>query len=204
MKLYYLPGACSLASHIVLEWIGRPYETQALTREALKSPEFLKINPLGAVPALVDGDLVLTQSAAILEYLAESAPQTGLMGEDSPTARAETRRWLGLINSDLHRTFALVFGAQRYLDEPAAQEALRAGAARQLRVIFGVLNDRLDGRNYLCGSRPTIADAYLYVVLRWAHGKSIDLSGYDPLAAFFKRMGADPKVQAAVAAEGLS
>ncbi len=77
MKLYYMPGACSLADHIVLEWTGKPYETQMLSREALKGPEFLKINPLGAVPALVDGDLVLTQNTAILEYLAESVPEAG-------------------------------------------------------------------------------------------------------------------------------
>src|SRR3546814_5968497 len=81
MKLYYLPGACSLASHIVLEWIGKPYETQALSREEMKQAPYLKLNPLVAVPVLVDGDWVLTQSAAILEYLAESNPQAGLMTE---------------------------------------------------------------------------------------------------------------------------
>lgn len=204
MKLYYMPGACSLADHIVLEWIGKPYETHMLSREALKGPEFLKINPLGAVPALVDGDLVLTQNTAILEHLAESAPQAGLMGDGSAAARAETRRWLGLINSDLHKTFSLVFGAQRYIEDEAGQNALRASAARQLRVLFGVINDRLGGRPFLTGARPGIADAYLYVVLRWAHAKSIDLSGYDELAAFFKRMEADPKVQAALKAEGLA
>src|SRR5690606_27878152 len=75
MKLYYMPGACSLAAHIVLEWIGQPYDTRKLARDELKQPEFLQINPLGAVPALVDGDLALTQNAAILEYLAEQAPQ---------------------------------------------------------------------------------------------------------------------------------
>ncbi|ANY16271.1 glutathione S-transferase family protein [Bordetella pseudohinzii] len=204
MKLYYMPGACSLADHIVLEWTGKPYETQMLSREALKGPEFLKINPLGAVPALVDGDLVLTQNTAILEYLAESVPEAGLMGDGSAAGRAETRRWLGLINSDLHKTFSLIFGAQRYIEDEAGQNALRASAARQLRVLFGIINDRLNGRPYLTGAQHSIADAYLYVVLRWAHAKSIDLSGYDGLAAFFKRMEADPKVQAVLKAEGLA
>ncbi|OZI74918.1 glutathione S-transferase family protein [Bordetella genomosp. 12] len=204
MKLYYMPGACSLADHIVLEWIGKPYETHMLSREALKEPAFLKINPLGAVPALVDGDLVLTQNTAILEYLAEAAPQAGLMGDGTAAGRAETRRWLGLINSDVHKTFSLVFGAQRYVEDEAAQNALRASAARQLRALFGIIDQRLGGRAYLTGDRPGIADAYLYVVLRWAHAKDIDLSGYEGLAAFFKRMEADPKVQAALKAEGLA
>ncbi len=193
MKLYYMPGACSLADHIVLEWIGKPYETHMLTREALKGPEFLKINPLGAVPALVDGDLVLTQNTAILEYLAEAAPQAGLMGDGTPAGRAETRRWLGLINSDVHKTFSLVFGAQRYVEDEAAQNALRSSAASQLRSLFGIINQRLSGRAFLTGARPGIADAYLYVVLRWAHAKDIDLSGYDDLAAFFKRMEPIPR-----------
>src|SRR5690606_27211391 len=79
MKLYYLPGACSLATHIILEWMGKPYETQAVAREELKQPEFLALNPMGAVPVLADGDHILTQNASILEYLAEQAPQLNLL-----------------------------------------------------------------------------------------------------------------------------
>ncbi|HYG44520.1 MAG TPA: glutathione binding-like protein [Bordetella sp.] len=203
MKLYYMPGACSLASHIVLEWIGKPYDTHKLSREALKQPEFLKINPMGAVPALVDGDMTLTQNAAILEYLAEQAPQGQLLGDGSAASRAEVRRWLGFINSDLHRTFSLLFAAQRYLPDEAAQEQLRLSAASQLRTLFGQLDQQLAGKQYLAGAAPSIADPYLYVVLRWAHGKQLDLSGMDNLAAFFQRMEANAGVQAALKAEGL-
>jgi glutathione S-transferase len=78
MKLYYFPGSCALADHVVLEWIGAPYETVKLDRAAVKSPEFLALNPSGAVPVLVDGDFVLTQNAAILCYLAELHPVTEL------------------------------------------------------------------------------------------------------------------------------
>jgi len=204
MKLYYMPGACSLASHIVLEWIGKPYQLHKLSREALKQPEFLKVNPLGAVPALVDGDLTLTQNAAILEYLAEQAPQSQLLGDGSAASRAQVRRWLGLINSDLHRTFSLIFGAQRFLPgDEAAQAQLSASAAAYLRNLFGLLDRQLASQPYLAGAAPSIADPYLYVVLRWAHGKNIDLSGMDNLAAFFKGMEADAGVQAALKAEGL-
>ncbi|MDF3847823.1 glutathione S-transferase family protein [Achromobacter denitrificans] len=203
MKLYYMPGACSLASHIVLEWIGKPYETHRLSRDELKAPEFLKVNPLGAVPALADGDWTVTQNAAILEYLAEQAPESGLMGDGSARSRADVRRWLGFINSDVHKTFSMIFGAQRFLAEEGAQKQLAGSASKLLTRLFAQLDAQLAGKSYLTGDTPTIADAYLYVVLRWAHAKEVDLSGLDNLAALFKRMEADRAVQSALAAEGL-
>lgn len=203
MKLYYMPGACSLASHIVLEWIGKPYETHKLSRDELKGPEFLKINPLGAVPALADGDWTVTQNAAILEYLAEQAPQSGLLGDGTARSRADVRRWLGFINSDVHKTFSMIFGAQRFLAEEGAQKELAGSASKLLTRLFSQLDAQLAGKPYLTGAAPSIADAYLYVVLRWANAKEVDLSGQDNLAAFFKRMEADKGVQAALKAEGL-
>lgn len=203
MKLYYMPGACSLASHIVLEWVGKPYETHKLSREELKAPDFLKVNPLGAVPALVDGDWSVTQNAAILEYIAEQAPQSKLLGDGSARSRAEVRRWVGFINSDIHKTFSMIFGAQRFLTEEGAQKELAGSASKLLTKLFGQLDAQLAGKPYLTGDAPSIADAYLYVVLRWAHAKEVDLSGLDNLAAFFKRMEADKAVQAALKAEGL-
>ena len=122
MKLYYIPGACSLAPHIVMEWIGKPYELQAVTKETVKSPEFLKLNPAGAVPALTEGDWALTQNTAILEYLVEQAPTAGLLGDGSSRSRAEVRRWLAFLNADVHKTFSLVLGPQRYVKDEAAQK----------------------------------------------------------------------------------
>jgi glutathione S-transferase len=203
MKLYYMPGACSLASHIVLEWIGKPYETHKLSRDELKGPEFLKINPLGAVPALSDGDWTVTQNAAILEYLAEQAPQSKLLGDGSARSRAEVRRWLGFINSDVHKTFSLIFGAQRFVSDEGAQKELAGSASKLLTKLFAQLDAQLAGKPYLTGDAPSIADAYLYVVLRWARAKEVDLSGQDNLAAFYTRMEADKAVQAALKAEGL-
>jgi glutathione S-transferase len=203
MKLYYMPGACSLASHIVLEWVGKPYETHKLSREELKGPDFLKVNPLGAVPALVDGDWALTQNASILEYIAEQAPQSKLLGDGSARSRADVRRWLGFINSDIHKTFSMIFGASRFLGDEGAQKELAGSASKLLTKLFSQLDAQLAGKAYLTGDAPSIADAYLYVVLRWAHAKEVDLSGQDNLAAFFKRMEADKGVQAALKAEGL-
>ncbi len=203
MKLYYMPGACSLASHIVLEWIGKPYETHKLSREALKEPEFLRINPLGAVPALADGDWTLTQNVSILEYLAEQAPGSTLLGDGTARSRAEVRRWVGFINSDVHKTFSLLFGAQRYLKDEGAQKELAASASALLTKLFAQLDTQLAGKPYLAGPAPSVADAYLYVVLRWAHAKEVDLSGLANLSAFFERMQANAGVKAALQAEGL-
>lgn len=203
MKLYYMPGACSLASHIVLEWVGKPYEAHKLSREELKGPEFLKINPLGAVPALSDGGWTVTQNAAILEYLAEQAPESKLLGDGTARSRADVRRWVGFINSDIHKTFSMIFGASRFLTDEKAQKELAGSASTLLTKLFAQLEAQLAGKSYLTGNTPSIADAYLYVVLRWAHAKEVDLSGLDNLAAFFKRMEADKAVQAALKAEGL-
>jgi glutathione S-transferase len=138
--------------------------------------------PLGTVPALADGDWVLTQNAAILEYVAELAPGAKLLGDGSAKSRAEVRRWLGFINSDVHKTFSLIFGVQ-------------------LSKLFALLDARLKGRTYLAGDAPSIADAHFYVLLRWAHAKEIDLDDQNHIADFFKRMEAAPAVQAALKAK---
>src|SRR5690554_7567177 len=123
-----MPGACPLATHITLEWIGQPYEIQAVPREDLKKPEFLALNPVGSVPVLTDGDLVLTQSLAILEYLAEKHPEAGLMPQEIG-ARADTRRWLAFVNADLHKAFSLVFGKASFTSDAASQELLAKGGS---------------------------------------------------------------------------
>lgn len=203
MKLYYLPGACPLASHIALEWIGRPYEAQAVGRDEMKQAPFLELNPLGAVPVLVDGDLVLTQSAAILEYLAELNPQSGLL-PDTPRGRAEVRRWLGLVNADLHRTFANIFAAGYFAGENEEfQRKLTETSTAKLKQLFGVADKQLEGKDWIAGTR-SIADPYLYTVLRWAKAKKVDLGSMKNLQAFYDRMEADRGVQAALKAQGLA
>ncbi|WP_323012751.1 glutathione S-transferase family protein [Castellaniella sp.] len=202
MKLYYFPGACPLVTHIVLEWIGKPYETERLTPEQTKEPAYLKLNPSGAVPTLVDGDFVLTQSAAILDYLAELNPNVPLIG-DTPQARAETRRWLSFCNSDIHRTFGLVFGAPYFSGgDEAMAKVLTAKASDKLKSMFSIVNDRLNGRDWLTGQR-SVADPYLFVLLMWADAKQIALPGLENLRKFQQRMQADPGVQAALKSQGL-
>lgn len=202
MKLYYLRGACPLASHIVLEWIGKPYTIQLMGRDELKQPPYLALNPAGAVPTLVDGDFVLTQSAAILEYLAELNPELELL-PDTVRERAEVRRWLGFCNADLHRTFALVFGVGHYTDDAATQEQLVAKTAAKLVQLFAIIDKQLEGKQWITGARSA-ADPYLYTLLRWAKAKNIDIANMKNLQAFYQSMEADKGVQAALLAQGLS
>lgn len=203
MKLYYLPGACSLADHIVLEWIGRPYETYRVAREELGTPAYLQINPSGAVPALQEDDCwVLTENAAILNYLADLNPEARLGGDGSARGRAEVNRWLAFINSDLHPLFRPVFRPERFIDDETAQEALRAKSIARLRDYYERLDAQLEGRDWLTGAR-SFADPYLFVVLRWAVAKGVKLDGLDNLARFHQRMLADAGVQAAMQQEGL-
>jgi glutathione S-transferase len=200
MKLYYFPGACALADHVVLEWIGLPYEAIRLDRDSLKSPEFLALNPNGAVPVLVDGDFVLTQNAAILAYLASMYPDAHLLADGTPRGRAEVIQWLSFLNSDVHPAFKPIFTPARYLPEPELFHAISHTARDNVRKYLDRLDARLRGRTWLAGER-SIADPYLFVMLRWAIRIDIGLDGFLNLSRFFERMFADPGVRAAILAE---
>lgn len=203
MKLYYSPGACSLSDHIVLEWIGQPYEAVRLSREQRQSPEYLAINPAGAVPAFEDDGWVLTQNAAILNYLADRFPEAHLGGDGSLRGRAEVNKWLAMANADIHPAFHPLFGAPAYLEDPALIDLSKQAARKKLRVLFERVDRQLAGRDWIAGGR-SIADPYLFVVTRWALAMDVDLSGLDHLHRFFDRMLADPGVQRALQQEGLA
>ena len=201
MKLYYSTGACSLADHIVLEWIGKPYTTQRVSREERASADYKqKINPAGAVPVLEQDGWLLTQNAAILNFLADSFPQAKLGGDGTPKGRAEVNRWLAFVNSDVHPAFKPLFGSTAYLDDAVAIEKTKDTARKSLRALFERADAQLAGRDWIAGQR-SIADPYLFVTLRWAKGQNVDLAGLDNLAMFFARMEADAAVQKALADE---
>lgn len=200
MKLYYTPGACSLADHIVLEWIGKPYQAQRVSREQRKSPEFLKLNPAGAVPVLEHGGWVLTQNAAILNFLADSFPESGLGGDGTPKSRAEVNEWLSFVNSDVHPAFKPLFGSTAYLDDAAAIETSKADARMKLRGLFERLDGQLAGKDWLTGRR-SIADPYLFVVARWAKAQGVELSGLVHLERFVRNMEQDAGVRRALEIE---
>ncbi|GGD36877.1 glutathione S-transferase family protein [Pseudoxanthomonas indica] len=203
MKLYTKPGACSTADHIALQWTGQPFEVKVMTADEMKAPAYLAINPTGAVPAIEDGDFVLTQNAAIMGYIADSFPQAGLAGDGSPQQRATAARWLSFVNSDVHPAFSPLFGPSKFIGDEAQFDAIKVAARKRVRGVFELANKQLDGRQWLAGFR-SFADPYFYITLRWADKLGIDFSDLPHLVAFKQRMDADPGVQAALKAEGMS
>ena len=202
MKLYTTPGACSTADHIALEWTAEPYTTQIVSREERGKPEFRKLNPAGSVPVLEEDGWVLTQNSAILNYLADRFPEAKLGGDGTPKGRAEVNRWLGFLNSDMHPAFKPIFGTTNYLEDKAVIEKTHDHARRQLRAMFERVDERLGKHDWLAGAR-SIADPYLFVMLRWAKNVKVDLSGLEYLEKFEQRMRADAGVRKVLKDEGL-
>ena len=200
MKLFYSPGACSMASHIVLHEIGSPFEiekvdTKAKTTES--GADYLAINSKGAVPVLqVDGE-VLTEGPAILQFIADKAGNETLAPKAGTMARARVTEMLNFIGTELHIAFKPMFN-------PALDEAGRATTTANIGRKFDWLEARLaDGRDYLTGATFTVADAYAFTVTNWAGFKGITLSKWPHLQAFVARVAARPSAQAAMKAEGL-
>ncbi|MBS0225828.1 MAG: glutathione S-transferase N-terminal domain-containing protein [Proteobacteria bacterium] len=202
MKLYSKPGACSTADHIALNWAGLPYEAKIVTASQMKEPEYLALNPAGSVPLLVDGDFVLAQNAAIMGYIADSAPAAGLTGDGSKQQRANAMRWLSYVNSDVHPAFKPIFNPGNYLPDAAQAEAVQAAARTNVQRVYQFAEKQLDGRDWLAGFR-SVADPYLYITLRWAVAMHVDMASLPNLMAFMRRMEADSGVEQALAAEHL-
>lgn len=200
MKLYYFPGACSLADHIVLEWIGAAYQTVKMDLAGTKSPEYLALNPNGTVPLLVDGDFVLSQNAAILYYLAERHPTARLLGDGTARGRADVVRWLAFLNSDVHPAFKPIFKPRHFHADVSLAGLIANTARSHVREYLERLDARMKNRDWLADER-SIADPYLFVLLRWVIKLEIDARGLDNLARFFARMCVDPGVRAAVISE---
>ena len=202
MKLYYSPGTCALADHIVLHWIGKPFETVRLSAEERKQPAYLALNPAGAVPTLDHDGWILTQNVAILNYLADLFPEAKLDGDGTDKSRAVVNQWLSFSNSDVHPVFKTFFGGAAWMQDEALIEKAKDNARKTLRTLFERADRQLEGKDWIAGTR-SIADPYLFVVLRWARATRVDLSGLSNLDAFFERMLRDEGVRQALEEEGL-
>lgn len=203
MKLYSFPGSCALASQIAFEWSGKPYTLELIKKDDLDSAKFKQLNPSHHVPILEGDGWVLDQNAAILSYIADIAPDAKLDGDGTPLGRAEVNRWLGLVNSEIHPAYKPLFGTTAYLDDEAVVEKTKDDARAKLRRMFERCNDQLGKHAWIAGYTRSIADAYLFVVLRWARGVKVDLSGLENLKTFEHHMRADAGVQRALKAQGL-
>lgn len=203
LKLYYAPGACSLAVHISLEWIGEPYEA---VRVKYGSPEYLKINPAGAVPTLDTGEgWTLTQAGAILRYLARRFPEANLSGGEGLHEQAEVDRWSSFLTGDLHPAFFPIFMTHRYTtaQDEASLSAVRAAALVLVRKRFDLLEAHLAGREFFVGDKRSILDAYAFPMVRWAEATLADgLSAFPNIRAHHQRTVIDSAVQRVLASEG--
>jgi glutathione S-transferase len=200
MKLYFAPGACSLAPHIVLRELGLPYtafEVNLKEGRAEDGSEYRRINPKGYVPTLVldDGER-LTEVAVLLQYLADRAPSAGLAPANGTMERYRLQEWLNFISAEIHKGYGPLWPASTP-DEEKQRARARLGGR------FDWLSEQLAASPYLMGERFTVADAYLLTVLNWGPWTGIDLGKWPVLQAYAARIAARPAVQAALKAEGL-
>jgi glutathione S-transferase len=200
MKLYYSPGACSLSPHIALLEAGLPFTAESVDIRAKKTAsgaDYLAINSKGAVPALqLDDGSVLTEGAAITQYIADLKPESGLAPRAGTLERYRLMEILNYIATDVHKGFGPLFN-------PKASSDWKASAVAALGAKFDWLSKHLEGQTYLLGEHFTVADGYLFTVLNWTAKVGIDLGKWPVLVAYQGRVAARPKVQAAMRAEGL-
>jgi glutathione S-transferase len=201
MKLYYCPGACSLAVHIVLHETGLPFVLERVdlaTHETEQGGDYHRINPKGSVPTLeLDDGTLLTEGPVINQYLCDLAGRVDLMPEAGSMPRYRVLEWQNYITSELHKTAGALFNATLEADA-------RAQFASAVTQKLSWVSQQLRGQSYLTGEVFTAADAYLFVIAGWAPHLGLHLSACVELQGFLKRVAARPAVQAALKAEGLA
>ncbi len=202
MKLYYKPGACSLAVHIALNEIDADFELEKVDTSAQKTEvgaDFSKINPNGYVPALaIDSGEVLSEGAAVLQYVAQQKPEAGLAPEAGTIENTRLQALLNFVSSEFHKSFGPFFSPVP--PEGEAREAAVAGVARRMDFIENSLSDR---RSFLLGENFSIADAYAFVVASWSGHVGIALDRWPNVTAYLQRIALRPAVIKAMRSEGL-
>ena len=200
MKLYYAPGACSMASHILLNELGVPYEMEKVdlkTHRTEKDQDFYKINPKGYVPALqLDNGKLLTENIAILSYLSDSkAGQQAVVSKDN-MEHYQKLEWLAFISTELHKGFSPLFNKA---NPPEVLQASKEKITKRLDLV----NKHLENQKFMMGDTFGPADAYLFTVLSWCPKVSVDLSPWKNLVSFVERLSSRPAIQKTLKEEGL-
>lgn len=200
MRLFYASGACSLSPHIVALEAGIELRLQKVdlkSKTVAAEGDFYGVNPKGYVPALeLDNGEILTEGPAIVQYLADLAPQKGLAPSADTFERYRLQEWLGYINSELHKSYSPLF-------HPETPAQTRTERLAYLNKRYAIVEKRLERHPYLLGAAFTVADAYLFTITNWAAHVKLDLTPFPNLRAFQERVAARPAVKAAMKAEGL-
>ena len=200
MKLYYSPGACSLAPHIVLRETGMKFEIEKVDlkdKRTSTGADYMRINPKGYVPALeLDNGNVLTEVGVIIQYLADQAPELALVPKAGTMERYHEMEWIGFISTEIHKTFGPLW-------KPNTPEETRQNQKDLLATRLDYLAGQLKGKQYLMGENFTVADAYLYTVLNWAGMLKFDLAPWPILETFMARIATRAAVVETLRVEGL-
>lgn len=204
MKLYYARGTCALAPMIVAAWAGLKLKTEAVNLRQ-REPEYLDKNPMGAVPALeLDDGRVMTQVDAIISYLSDLSPQTGLGGKDLLES-FEINQWNAFLGGDFHPAFKGIFGAGKLIESATDKDIERVKAAAYVQVdkVAGILDRQVGDDEHIVLGRRTTADAHAYAMVRWIKNLPDGLSRYPSLQRFMQAMAADPGVRDALKLEAV-
>jgi glutathione S-transferase len=205
LALYYYPGNASLLPHMMLREIGAEFELRFVDQDNLqqKSPEYLKLNPNGRIPVLVDGDLVLFETAAIALHLADTFPQAGLAPAVGTKERAELYKWMMHLTNTPQAEFRAWFYPQQHVSDEAAAPAVKQAAGERLNRMFDVISAQLGDRTWLLGETFSAADLFLFMLIRWSRNMPRPARTIPNLKAFAERVLARPAVQEAFRAEGI-
>jgi glutathione S-transferase len=206
LTLYYASGTCALATHLALEYSGAPYEAKRLDfkQQQQRSPEYLKVNPKGRVPALVTDRGVLTETPALLQYVAQSFPQAQLAPVDDPFLLAKVNEFNSYLCSTVHVHHAHKGRGPRWVDaaNTDAIEAMKKKVPQNMAESFTLIEEQMFKGPWVLGERFSTADMYLFTLTRWLEGDEVDVQRFPKVADHFKRMQAQPKVQKVLAAQG--
>lgn len=201
MKLYFSPGACSLASHIIVRELSLPVSLMKVdlsTKKFGNDEEYLVINKKGYVPALeFDDGTLLTEGVAILQFLADQKPEANLAPANGSRERYKLQEWLTFIASEIHKSFAPLF------DSSTPQQTQNT-SREKIDKRFAYVEEQLAQRDFLLGDQFTVADAYLFVMMLWADKFEIDLSKWPTLKEYKERIASRTSVQEALAAEKIA
>ncbi|ARP89158.1 glutathione S-transferase [Bordetella genomosp. 9] len=204
MKFYFSPGSCALAVHIALEEAGANYEAQRVhfDRDEQRSPEYLRINPLGRVPVLETPRGVLTEVPAILGYVAASYPEAALAPADAFDL-ARMQSFNAFLSSSVHVAYAHHSRPYRWSDDEACRASMAAKAVGNLADLFGIIERHRLAGPWVMGDQYTVADPYLYIMTRWLAKLAGGLARFPDVAAHHARMNTRPAVQRALQLQGL-
>ena len=205
LKLFFAPNTCALASHIALEEAHAKYDTVRVdfASNEQRKPDYLAINPKGRVPALATNDGILTETPAILAYVAQTHPHARLAPFERPFAFARVQSFNSYLCSTVHVAHAHRMRGYRWVDDAAAIEAMKRKVPSNIADCFGLIEQSMFAGPWVMGSEYTISDPYLFTLCQWLDGDGVDIRRFPKIADFERRMRERPAVQRALAAQNV-